>query len=337
MSTEEDMLAGIVAHPGELERWLILADWLEDRGDPRAELTRLRFLLHTEPDHPDRTHRLARQQELLEQGLAAVVPTWTNALGIPFALLLPGSFWMGSPESQPERDADEQLHRVMLTHAFYLGVHPVTVGEFARFVAATGYQTEAEKSGGAHGYVGGRWQQDPSITWRTPGFAQTDRHPIVCVSWNDAQEMVAWLNQVEVSGELVYSLPTEARWEYACRAGTTTAYWWGNEASNMGEYAWFNEYSGDQTHPVESKKPNAWGLHDMHGNVWEWCLDWYGDYPSGDVTDPLGASGVSARIVRGGSSCFPSSECRAAYRRTFTPEERYYYLGFRLARVWVGE
>jgi uncharacterized protein (TIGR02996 family) len=333
--TEAELLTGIATHPGEVERWLILADWLEDQQDPRAELARLRFLLHTEPNHPERQQRQARQLELLDCGLPPVVPTVTDSVGIEFALVLPGSFWMGSPDDEPGHSAYEIWHRVTLTQPFYLGVYPVTVGAFGRFVTATNYQTEAEKSGGAHGYLQGRWQWDPSITWRTPGFAQTERHPVVCVSWNDAQEMVSWLNQVEANSGLVYSLPTEAQWEYACRVGTETAYWFG-EAHKLGEYAWFYDNAGKQTHPVETKLPNPWGLWHMSGNVWEWCADWYGDYPAEEVTDPLGVSGGADRVIRGGSWNSYYSSCTAAVRLTDSPEDRNINLGFRLARVMSG-
>jgi uncharacterized protein (TIGR02996 family) len=330
MTSEQELLSGIVAHPLELERWLILADWLEDQQDPRAELARLRFLLQTEPEHPQRAERQARQRELLEAGLAPVVPTWTNSLGMTFALILPGTFSMGSPETEADRSEDETLHPVTLSRPVFLGTSPVTVGAFGRFVAATNYQTEAEKSGGAYGYLQGRWKQDPSITWRNPGFTQTEAHPVVCVSWNDAQDMVAWLNQVETNSGLVYSLPTEAQWEYACRAGSETAYWWG-EANKLGEYAWFDENSEKKTHPIQTKKPNPWGLFDMHGQVWEWCADWYDDYPTEAVEDPPGPSGGSFRVGRGGSWYSGPASCRSARRGAGAPGYRRADRGIRLA------
>jgi uncharacterized protein (TIGR02996 family) len=309
--TERDFLAGIAAHPAELDRWLVLADWLEDQGDPRAELARLRYLLHTEPDHLERAQRHARQLALLESGLAPVVPTWTNSLGMELALILPGSFWMGSPDAEQWRSNDEQRHRVNLTQPFFLGVYPVTVGEFGRFVAATNYNAGSE--------------------WRHPGFAQTDRHPVVNVSWNDAQALVAWLNQVEGNSGLVYALPTEAQWEYACRAGSETDYWWGNDENKLGEYAWFDGNSGNATHPVDTKQPNSWGLWQMQGNIWEWCADLYGDYPTGEVTDPSGASGGSRRVFRGGAWSNDPARCRSAYRGYSDPGNRFTYIGFRLA------
>jgi uncharacterized protein (TIGR02996 family) len=327
--TETELLAGIAAHPGEVERWHILADWLEDQQDPRAELARLRYLLYAEPEHPERPARLARELALLAAGLAPVVPTWTNTVGMSFALVLPGTFRMGSPKSERYRKSHERSHRVTLTRPFFLGVCPVTVGEFEHFVAATNSRTEAERSGGAYGFVGGEWKQDATVTWRSPGFAQTERHPVVCVNWNDAQDMIAWLNEQEKG--LVYSLPTEAQWEYACRAGTETANFLGEDDEGLDEYAWFAYHSQERTHPVATKKPNAWGLSDMHGNVWEWCADWYGDYPTGKVVDPPGASRGSYRVSRGGSWYGVAANCRSAARTYSDPDAGDTTSGFRLA------
>ncbi len=332
MVTEADLLAGIALHPDELDRWLILSDWLEDEGDPRAELARLRYLLHVEADHPERAGRLARQQALLDSGLSPVVPIRNdNTLRMPLALMLPGTFPMGSPETEEERYDDETLHPVRLTEAYYLGVYPVTVGEYATFVKATGYRTEAETSGGAWGYDGRQWKKDASFTWRSPGSAQTERHPVVCVSWNDAQALVGWLNE-DVATGLVYSLPTEAEWEYGCRAGTQTAYFWGDDPTRLGEHAWFEENAGGTTHPVETKRPNPWGLRQVHGNIWEWCEDLHGAYLTEAVVNPRGSlSGGSSRVVRGGSWDLDARGCRSATRGGNDPANRITDHGFRLA------
>ena len=134
-----------------------------------------------------------------------------------------------------------------------------------------------------------------------------------------------------------YRLPTEAEWEYACRAGTKTEYSFGDSDSELDEYAWYGkaEALGGTTHPVGEKKPNAWGLHDMHGNVWEWCQDWHGKYPSGPVTDPTGPSSGSFRVFRGGGWSFISQNCRSAFRSGFSPGSRSHYLGFRVLRSSV--
>lgn len=315
MPTERDLLSGIVSHPLEYERWLILADWLEDQADPRCELARLRYLLQTEPEHPEREQRQARQVALLDAGLSPVVPTWTNALGMAFALVLPSTFLMGSPETEVGRFADEIQHAVTLTEPYLLGQHPVTMGAFARFVEATGYQTEAEKGG------------DPE-TWHSPGFAQTVRHPVVCVTWDDAQAMIAWLNE---TANAVHALPTEAQWEHACRAGSAAAFFWGSDATQVGEYAWFWDNAGETTHPVDAKRPNGWGLWHVHGNVYEWCEDWYGDYSTEAVTNPRGRlSGGSSRVFRGGSWGSEARCCRSAYRDNNTPSLCCASYGFRL-------
>jgi formylglycine-generating enzyme required for sulfatase activity len=123
----------------------------------------------------------------------------------------------------------------------------------------------------------------------------------------------------------------QVSWEDACRAGSKAAYSFGANSKTLGDYAWFGENSGSQTHPVGEKKANAWGLYDMHGNVWEWCSDWYGKYPKGSVSDPSGPSEGSYRVHRGGSWDFEAAYCRSAFRFRSTPVDRYFNLGFRLA------
>ncbi len=130
----------------------------------------------------------------------------------------------------------------------------------------------------------------------------------------------------------VYRLPTEAEWEYACRAGTTTKYSFGDSESELSDYDWNNKNSGFISHPVGGKKPNGWGLYDMHGNVHEWCQDWYGDYPIGSTTDPTGAASGSDRVLRGGGWIFDARDCRSADRSRDAPEFRSDALGFRVLR-----
>jgi formylglycine-generating enzyme required for sulfatase activity len=157
--------------------------------------------------------------------------------------------------------------------------------------------------------------------------------PVEGVSWDDAQEYCRKLTERErAAGRLPagyeYSLPTEAQWEYACRAGTTGPYAGNGDLSSMG---WYDDNSGSTTHPVGQKQANAWGLYDMHGNVWEWCHDWYGSYPGGAVTDPTGASSGSYRVGRGGSWNLDAGFCRSALRIILDPSNRFINLGFRLA------
>ena len=154
--------------------------------------------------------------------------------------------------------------------------------------------------------------------------------------WYDAVEFCRKLSDLpaEKSAGHVYRLPTEAEWKYACRAGTTTKYSFGDRASELGDYAWYRDNSGKTTHPVGGKKPNPWGLYDMHGNVWEWCQDWYGDYPSGAVTDPTGPASGDRRVLHGGSFFLRTSDVRSAYRNNYQPATRGNAIGFRPARTY---
>jgi len=275
---------------------------------------------------------VAKKKEISE-GL--VLPAeLTNSIGMKFRLIQPGTFMMGSPESEAGRASDERQHQVTLPKQYYMGIYPVTVGDFKRFVDKVGYKTEGERDGkGAYGWTGKEWKQDAKITWRNPGFTQTAQDPVVCVSWNDAESYCQWLSEVEGKS---YRLPTESEWEYGCRAGSRTAYCFGEDEARLSEYAWYYGNSVSTTHPVGQKAPNAWGLYDMHGNVWEWCSDWYGDYPSGTVTDPTGASTGSCRVGRGGSWRNEAALCRSADRFRCAPSSRGSYLGFRLALCSLG-
>ncbi len=278
---------------------------------------------------------------------------FTNSVGMRFRLIQPGTFMMGNErgveeliEQFPEMKSwkcewitcSDPRHSVRISKNYYLGINPVTVGEFKRFVDKAGYETEGERDGtGAYGWTGSDWKQASQTTWRTPGFSQTDKDPVVCISWGDADAYCRWLSEIEGRS---YRLPTEAEWEYACRAGSSTSYCFGDDTTRLGEYAWYWENSGRRTwfgaikdrktHPVGQKSPNAWGLYDMHGNVWEWCNDWYGEYSSGSATDPTGASSGSYRVSRGGSWSYEAASCRSARRSWSVPSLRSLFLGFRL-------
>ena len=166
-----------------------------------------------------------------------------------------------------------------------------------------------------------------------PSDWEDDDRPVEIVSWNDAQEFCEKLSALaeERAAGRVYRLPTEAEWEYACRAGTTTAWSFGDAESLLGDFAWFRDNAEETTHAVGQKKPNAFGLYDMHGNVWEWCSDWHGDYASGSATDPTGPSSGSDRVLRGGSWLNPAGYCRSAFRIRFNQSRRNSNYGFRLA------
>jgi formylglycine-generating enzyme required for sulfatase activity len=155
--------------------------------------------------------------------------------------------------------------------------------------------------------------------------------PVEEVSWDDANKFIEKLNTLIKDGDTKYRLPTEAEWEYACRADSSTKYCFGDDASKLVEYAWFNENSESTTHRVGLKLPNAWGLYDMHGNVYEWIADWYGDYSKGETTDPNGPKTGSARVVRGGSWSSGAQLARSADRSRNDPDLRYSNYGFRLA------
>ncbi len=224
-----------------------------------------------------------------------------NSVGMEFVLLAPGTFEMGSPSDEPGRDDDETLHRVTLSQPLYLGKYEVTQDQWEAVMG-----------------------DNPSNFSSCGGAC-----PVEGVSWEDAQGFIAELNRRE--GVSVYRLPTEAEWEYAARAGTQAAYHFGDAANRL-EYGWYDENSRNRTHPVGQKQPNGWGLFDMHGNVWEWVHDWYGDYPGGAVTDPRGPETGVGRIRRGGGWSSGARYCRAANRHGFAPVNRYNALGFRLAR-----
>jgi formylglycine-generating enzyme required for sulfatase activity len=254
-----------------------------------------------------------------------------------FNYIPPGTFMMGSPPDEKGRDKDETLHQVTLTQGYYMQTTEVTVGQWRAFFKATGFKTRAETNGGTWIWNGTQWEKMAGFYWDNPSYAQTDDHPVKCVSWYDVQAFVKWLSEKEKKS---YRLPTEAQWEYACRAGTTTAFAGGDISElgcgynaalhGMGVYC---GNSGWRTHPVAQKRPNAWGLYDMHGNVWEWCLDWKGPYPAGHVVDPVGAEKGTARVARGGSWDDRARRCRSAFSGRLAPNGRSHRLGFRLTLV----
>ena len=244
-----------------------------------------------------------------------------GGLEFRFVTIPSGTFNMGSHSG----DGDERpIHKVTIDYRFDMSTTEVTVRQFKTFINATGYETDAQRCGGAMhcpcpdqaGYARGK-------NWRNPGFDQTDMHPVVCVSYKDAKAFCDWL-----SGQngRIYRLPTEAEWEYACRAGTS-----GDYAGDIKQMAWFDRAGREGTRPVAQKKPNPWGLYDMHGNVWEWCEDiyhWhYKNAPTnGDASTVPDIPGDTVsrrdrRVLRGGAWCKPAESCTSSFRhaehRTF--------------------
>lgn len=297
-----------------------------------------------------------------------------NSLGMQLVLIPAGEFMMGNdaspaeladvyPGYAPERlqklSDEAPVHRVRITRPFFMARHEVTVRQFRRFLAASGHVPESIADGtGGYGY---NPQYDPSTTrrgdafegrsprysWENPGFDQTEDDPVVNVTWNDSQALAAWLGRTEGRR---YRLPTEAEWEYACRAGTRTHYHNGNELGSLSKVA--NVFDPDAaanwpkwkdfavpvrdgypfTAPVGQFEPNAFGLHDMHGNVWEWTADWHDEqyYAQSPVSDPSGPPEGTVKVRRGGSWHTWPLYARCAYRNWNTPETRYTLVGIRL-------
>jgi formylglycine-generating enzyme required for sulfatase activity len=282
----------------------------------------------------------------------------------PEMVVLPaGSFTMGSSAEEKSwaashggnmaSVADEAPQHQVSVASFALGKYDVTRGEYGAFARETGYPAG---DGCGHGRAIFKWEKDPKLSWQNPGHAQTDRDPVVCVSWQDARAYIAWLNHKAHRGGAVYRLPSEAEWEYAARAGTTTKFYWGDDDAAAPVHAWFNANSGckkvdglfcDQgrMHPVGLKPPNAFGLYDMSGNVWQWTEDCYDNSYAGIPVDgrPNEAAsrdpkakdgrGNCLRVDRGSSWMFPAWLLRPATRERNPAEYRNDIMGFRLART----
>jgi formylglycine-generating enzyme required for sulfatase activity len=231
----------------------------------------------------------------------------TNSIGMKLKLIPAGEFLMGSPADEKDRMTNETQHRVEITQPFYLGVTEVTQGQWFAVMQTKPWAGE---------YV----------------VKEGDLYAATYVSWDDANEYCLRLSENEGK---TYRLPTEAEWEHACRGGTTTAFSFGNDAGSLNDYAWFITNAGNigekYAHEVGTKKANPFGLHDMHGNVFEWCNDWSGGHDSSAVVDPQGPSTGSWRVNRGGGWGYSASGCRSAYRFESPPSYRHGYLGFRLA------
>jgi len=219
----------------------------------------------------------------------------TNAIGMKLNLIPAGTFMMGEGKT---------AHKVTLTQSFYLGQYEVT-------------QEQYEK-----------------VMGRNPSNFKGGQNPVEQAHWNDAVEFCRKLSALaaEKKAGYVYRLPTEAEWEYACRAGTTTTYSFGDSESELGDYGWYGGNSGYRSHPVGGKKPNGWGLYDMHGNVYEWCQDYYAEdyYGKPPVVDPRGPTGGRYRVIRSGSWRYIASFTRSAKRGKDPPSRRHYNLGFRV-------
>jgi uncharacterized protein (TIGR02996 family) len=314
--TDRDaLLAAIVAEPREETRWLVLADWLEEFDDPRrAELLRLhRKLIATccEPDaHPERAAWQSRMVELLVAGVRPCVPQETLTLpgGVPmtFSFIPPGAFLMGSEKGYD--DGQRPVHRVELPRGFFMGIYPVTQAQ---------------------------WK---AVMGTEPSEFKGLQRPVEEVSWDDCRD---FCEKLSGRAARAIDLPTEAEWEYACRAGTRTEYHFGERVTTDlvnfdGRLDWEFAPAGvfrRQTTDVDSFPPNAWGLCDVHGNVWEWCADWYSPYPALPWQDNLNLSSDFAETMRnsrGGAWVCEPTECRSAFRGLFSRDETASSVGFRV-------
>jgi len=300
--------------PQRLERDEGLEKEREQLERERQELERLKIEIERKKLEAERKRLEAEKENLAiskRPPKAESKRTFTNSIGMKFVLIPEGTFMMGSPSDEPGRWNNERQHRVTLSKGFYIQTTEVTQGQ---------------------------WR---SIMGSNPSHFKScgDNCPAEQFSWNDCQDFIRRLNQKE--GTNKYRLPTEAEWEYACRAESTTAFANGGITElkcaydpNLDAMGWYCGNSGGKTHPVGQKKPNAWGLYDMHGNVWEWCQDRYEkNYPTGHVTDPKGPSSGTGRVLRGGSWDYSARYCRSALRGWGRPGYRA-YMGFRVARAF---
>jgi formylglycine-generating enzyme required for sulfatase activity len=221
----------------------------------------------------------------------------------------------GSIIDETATDSEIPKHLVKIGREFQIGIFEVTLGEFKEYLKLKQELNNSE----FHKYNN-----------------QGDNFPVVMVSWEDLQGFIKWLNKNKPESDLGdYRLPTEAEWEFACRAGTNTIYCFGNNKDQLGDYAWFEENSESRPHTVGHKKPNNWGIYDMHGNVWEWVQDWFDPvyYSKCPILDPQGPKNGTHKVVRGGGCYRYSGYCRSAYRYSLPPDDRHFFLGFRLVRV----
>jgi uncharacterized protein (TIGR02996 family) len=317
MSREESFLQALHDNPADEATWLILADWLEEQGDPRGELLRLVCTL-IRPGCPERVALERRLQELLRTGVRPCMPTLRNSFGMELVLIPAGSYWQGSPGTESERSPDEgTLRWVTITRPFYMGVEVVSQAEYE---AVT--------------------DERPSPHWGS--VVDRARFPVDTVNGWQAARFCERLSSRprELDAGRSYRLPTEAEWEFACRAGTTTAYAFGPTLdSTLCNFDGGHPLPGSPVGayrarwcPLRSFLPNAFGLFQMHGNVWEWCSDWY-RMNAYDVTprfNPTGPATGVERVVRGGGWPSDGRECRSAQRGHMAPTLADDDVGFRV-------
>jgi len=270
---------------------------------------------------------LEERFEAIEEALAPpkeIALDLGGGVKMELVLVKAGEFMMGADDGE----GCKPVHKVKISKPFYMGRYEVTVAQFRAFADATKFKTEAEKAGEAGTWKDGNFQGVNGVNWRTPGFPQEDNYPACAITWNDAQAFLKWA--AKKTGRAV-TLPSEAQWEYACRAGTTTKFNTGDQDSDLEQAAWFDRNSGMHANAVGQKKPNAWGLYDMHGNMWEWVQDYYNDtyYVDSPPVDPKGPASGGARVLRGGSLDNGPDGCRSARRDRGSQGRRQTTDGFR--------
>ncbi|MDA1015777.1 MAG: formylglycine-generating enzyme family protein [Planctomycetota bacterium] len=304
----------------------------------------------------------------------------TNSIGTTMVLIPPGEFLMGSSDAQVEaalkvatelkidqrtqdriRTQERPAHRMNIARPFLLGATEVTIAQFRKFVMGTNYQTEAEVLGTGNSAAPNKAapKDRNEFTWRTPGFVQLENAAVSQVSWNDAVAFCNWLSRQEKLAPCYhkdadhgwtlipetggYRLPSEAQWEFACRAGTTGPFHFGDDYRELEKYDWYNRIGKNSTRTVGTKRPNAFGLYNMHGNVGEWCQDFYDPnfYQTPRRNDPTGPasrlSPKSRRVIRGGDWWTTAVRCRSAFRGYGDQVTRSDDLGFRLMRILASQ
>jgi uncharacterized protein (TIGR02996 family) len=305
MLTEADLLTAIERDPADDLGWLALADFLEERGEAdRAELVRLReWLRFADREDPQRPAKEARMQAMLDVGVRPAGPRrrypFVGAAVLELTLIPPGSFWMGTlAEEGGEGLTETPRHLVTLTRGFWMGVYQFTQAQ---------------------------WQL---VMGDSPSHFSGPTCPVETITWSRSKECCAQLSE-RFGGR--FRLPSEAEWEYACRAGTYSAYHSGNDEAALARAGWYAKNSDRRTMPVGELTPNAWGLHDMHGNVYEWCADRFRTFSAEPVTNPFGRE-TSSHSIRGGYWGRPYQSCRSAYRDGYTRGAQASIAGFRVAR-----
>ncbi len=262
--------------------------------------------------------------------------TYKNSIGQEFARIKKGKFEMGTPDNEFRRGKDEKLHDVLISRDFFIMKKEVSLGQWKKFISETNYRAESFSNSGAKVWIGYKWDKSRKYSWKNPGFKQKDNEPVTCVSYNDAVAFAKWLSEKE---GLNYSLPTEAQWEFSIRGKKKTPFGYGNCLSSSQANFAGNSLRGNcpegqnRKRTIESGllEPTANGLFDMHGNVLEWCADYYSPYPEGGLTtDPRGAATGKYRVLRGGGWETDINNCRSGNRFKKSSDTSKNNIGFRL-------